>query len=793
MYELVGALVGLIGILFAFIGTLILPRRRQGPNLAAPVMTLIVTGDVTVTWTPVVGATSYQVELDGTLLPATNSLTLVMPVTFSDVGNHVIRVRAVNNLGSGPFSNSEAYYIGATHIWTTPGANETSRVIHGLFLTNQVYVPAPGHIWIIYVAIDGGFLSFLMTVPATTGLQFTYEVPNLMLGSTYRWRLLPQLGVITASAGISPYSEPYTVTLTVPPNGPLTIAASPAYPNPNTELNVSWVDPTTTDQTSYTITWSGGGGPVTVPSPNTNFKITGLIPNTVYVISVFATNAAGDGNPIVTSAATLNLAAPPPPFLYGISSPSMGYFNVTLNATDNAVGETAFLLFRRAYNTDTTFIQVATLPPSAGIGGSFAFIDPGLTTGFYQYYYVAQTTSGMNLLNGPASNVVSFAISGALPAPMVYTSIAPSALVPSDEIELKWLKAQGPDVTSVTLEGRITAGNILIGTQVLSPGATSYLWTGLDPSTAYTFYLSATNPTGTSAPTAGPMATTAGSLADAPFEPKLTQIASTNSVLIEWTNRLEGETTVQIQRRPNFSGPDPYTVVGTVPGGTGPQSFIDRNVSGFLFRYRLVAFPGMQASGEGFLILQGLDEVAGSPYNTTQEPTPAAKLIYELTPAQVGTSGRYATTQYYISADLLLTHVLIPADNMVGDLLVPRRIQVAYVLPTQSIILDWTLPVGTYPLLSAYDSLIRVPVPTEQVIAGGVTLIVAVWGGENSTVAYYTPDVVDRGNAPRIGYVNSFIKTQTVTSTPWTIATSDVGYETRVPFVGMDYDPIGPL
>ena len=149
----------------------------------------------------------------------------------------------------------------------------------------------------IYKKVNSGSYTYLDQTDATETLNGEYFDTNVSVGNTYTYRIYPH-----NRAGLGGYGQTDGVLVIEPPSTPTSLAVTNITPN---SISISWGAPVFNGGSAiqnYTIVLDG----VELTTANvTNFTITGLDPNTLYSIDVYASNTVLDGDPATIEATTL--------------------------------------------------------------------------------------------------------------------------------------------------------------------------------------------------------------------------------------------------------------------------------------------------------------------------------------------------------------------------------------------------------------------------------------------------------------------------------------------------------
>jgi hypothetical protein len=370
-----------------------------------------ITGNITLNWNDVDGATSYYVYRENTTITSTLGLIpIANPLTpnFNDNG----------------LSNGTYYYVIVASNASGNSSLSNCENITVAILPPPSYVPfapnlAPitpnpsttGNITLSWNPIDGAtsyyvyretttFTSTLGLTPIANPTTTTFQDLGLFNG-TYYYAI-----VATNLSGNSTLSNIQSISITIPPPPsyvPFAPNLAPITPNPSATGNITldWND--VDGATSYyvyrettTITSTSGLIPIAHPTIST-YQDLGLL-NGTYHYAIVATNASGNSS--LSNIRTITVALPPPPNFVPFA-PTLSEIvpnpsttgNITLFWT-SVPGATQYRIYR-----DTI--------PINGIEGKIAiatveetnYSDVGRTNGTYYYVVVAVNASGQSPLS----------------------------------------------------------------------------------------------------------------------------------------------------------------------------------------------------------------------------------------------------------------------------------------------------------------------------------------------------------------------------------------------------------
>lgn len=232
------------------------------PGIPANVNASATANSVTVSWSGVTGAVSYDVKLNGTVYNVTATSKTITGLLNGT--SYSYSVRAVNAGGAGTYSSSRT-------ITTIPAV--PSNINAGV-TWNSAEVS-----WNIVTGATGYDINFGNTVYSSTGN--TRTITGLYANTAYSCQVRAK-----NSSGASAYSSAKTIRTSVkPPSPPVNISAAATTDS----VTVNWS--AVSGATSYDVLFHGATYRVTATSKT----ITGLTSGTDYSFSVRANNAGGSG------------------------------------------------------------------------------------------------------------------------------------------------------------------------------------------------------------------------------------------------------------------------------------------------------------------------------------------------------------------------------------------------------------------------------------------------------------------------------------------------------------------
>lgn len=369
---------------------------KPGPRPAAPTGVTATGGDgqATVTWDPVVNATSYNLfyatksnvatEEDNEDVDAKQVKNVTSPFVLKGLAantTYYFMVRALNNNRRGPPSTVVSATTSATIPTPTIPAAPTGVTATGG--TKQVTVSWPA------VADATSYNLYWSTTTAVTTANGTkisgVTSPAVQAGladnTTYYY-------IVTAqnSAGESAASVQVAATTLAANSPPPTIPSAPTgitATGGDTQVTLSWT--AVTGASSYNIYWSTTSGVTTstgtrIAGVSSPYVQTGLGAGTTYFYIVTAVNGAGESGPSVQASATTNAPTTVPAAPTAVTA-SGGVKQVTLSwaAVSGATSYNVYWSATSGVTTATgTKVTDATSP----------YVQTGLTDGTAYFFIV---------------------------------------------------------------------------------------------------------------------------------------------------------------------------------------------------------------------------------------------------------------------------------------------------------------------------------------------------------------------------------------------------------------------
>jgi len=339
----------------------------------------------------------------------------------------------------------------------------------------------------------------------------SYTDASVTAGSTYFYVV-----TITVNGLTSGYSNQATATLA--PAAPVMTSAVPGA----TSITVNW--PQDPGATAYYLYWTTiPSDPymnlIQLPQGAVSYNHTGLTVGVQYYYCMSATNAGGTSG--LSNTVSAIPGPPPAPTLWGTA----GNASVTLYWTD-PVPSSFTLYWGYVWNQLTNQIQ---LP-----AGTTTYPMTGLTNGVPYGFFITATDNGGT---SPSSEVVWLTPSAGPPAPVI-TSAVPG----NSSVTVNWTGSSG---STYTFYWSTSPTEPFSNSTQLAAGTTSYTQTGLTNGTQYYFYLTASNSTGTSAPS-----NEVSAIPGPPPAPVLSATAGNSSVALSWTESITSSYTIYWSTQP---------------------------------------------------------------------------------------------------------------------------------------------------------------------------------------------------------------------------------------------------
>lgn len=466
-----------------------IPPTASAPASPAGLTAVGGTGQVTLTWSSVSNATSYNLYYATTSGVTTTSSTKVASVSSPYVQTGLTAgttyyyiVTAVNGTGeSAPSSQASAGTASAPPVPTAPAAPVGVIATGG---TNQVTLSwnsvSTATEYNVYYATASGVTKANGTKIAN--VTSPSVLANLTAGTTYYY-------IVTAvnSTGESAASVQVAATTLAPVPTP----TAPAAPSDVTavgganQATITW--PAVPGAASYNIYWSTTSGVnktsgTKVAGVTSPYVKTALSAGTTYYFIVTAANSVGESAASAQATATTNPAPPAVPAAPAGVTATGGANQVTI-AWPVVSGATSYNIYwatASGVTTAGTKITTTTSP----------YVQTGLAASTTYYYIVTA-------VNASGQSVASSQVSAATNAPAVVIPTAPAGVTASggaNQVSISWSAVSG--ATSYNIYYATTSGVTKTNGAKITNASTPYVQTGLAVGTTYYYIVTAVNSAG---------------------------------------------------------------------------------------------------------------------------------------------------------------------------------------------------------------------------------------------------------------------------------------------------------
>jgi hypothetical protein len=339
-------------------------------------------------------------------------------------------------------------------------------------------------------------------------------------------------------------TAPNVVTVT-PPFAPYFLAATP---NSSSQVSLTWYDNSGTE-TGVNVERKTGNGNYTVVAtlaPHaTGYLDNGVAAGTTYSYRVDAFNSAGPSpytneSSVVTPGGVVTVTPPTAPS--NLTSSAASSSQINLSWADNSNNETGFNIERQ---NGAAWTVIGNVPAN-----TTSYSDGSLAGGTaYTYRVVAVNTAGPSAYTNTTTATTQTVITTGTPpyAPYFLAATADS----SSQISLKWYDNFGVE-TGVRVERKLGNGSWSFVT-ALAPHSQSYVDTGLNAGTAYTYRVSSFNDAGSSPYTnesaAMTLLGTTPPVIPASPSSLTTTTASSSQINLSWADNSNNETGFVVERQ----------------------------------------------------------------------------------------------------------------------------------------------------------------------------------------------------------------------------------------------------
>jgi Peptidase family M23/Fibronectin type III domain len=366
----------------------------------------------------------------------------------------------------------------------------------------------------------------------TVGANVTsYTDTGLQPSTTYFHTVCAQNSVGANCAAT--YSTATTLTGSSPPAAPSGMSATALS---SSSIKVSWVDNSNNETSFAVFRWNGSSWAqiATVGANVTSYTDTGLQSSTTYFHTVCAQNSVGASCAVTYSTATTLTGSSPPAAPSGMSATALSSSSVAVSWVDNSNNETSFVVFR--WN-GSAWAQIATVGANVT-----SYTDTGLQPSTTYFHTVcAQNSVGASCA---ATYSTATTLTGSSP-PAAPSGMSATALS-SSSIAVSWVDNSNNETSFAVFRWNGSAW-----AQIATVGAnvTSYMDTGLQPSTTYFHTVCAQNSAGAGCAATYSSATTlTGSTPPAAPSGMSATALSSSSIAVSWVDNSNNETGFVVYR-----------------------------------------------------------------------------------------------------------------------------------------------------------------------------------------------------------------------------------------------------
>jgi len=457
------------------------------PGIPANVTATASGASIVIGWSAASGATSYTIQktVGGTVSTISGvGGTSYVDSSLSPGAVYTYNVKACNSGGCS--GNSAAASATAPAAVPAAPANVSASSI-------------AGYAYVSWSAVSGATSYRILKVngmtPAVTTTATDYADTSTQVGNTYTY----QVSACNGSGCSNPVTTNAVTVAAPPPNMPTGVTATASGPS----IVIGWT--AVSGATSYTIQKTVGGTVSNIAGvTGTSYTDASLTPGSVYTYNVKACNSAGCSAISAGASATAPAAIPAAPANVSASSIA-GYAYVSWSAVSGA--------------TSYRILKVNGMTPAVTTTAT-DYADTSTTVGNTYTYQVSACNS-----SGCSNPVTTNAVTVAAPPPNMPTTL--SVTPGNNALTISWPAVSGATYYSLQ---RSPTGS---GFPVASIASTSYVDSGLPPSTTYSYNLRACNSAGCSA-WSSPVSGTTKALSPPQAPASLAAAQSGATVVLSW-------------------------------------------------------------------------------------------------------------------------------------------------------------------------------------------------------------------------------------------------------------------
>jgi len=478
-----------------------LPSTASAPEVPTALTAAGGTGQVTLSWTSVSNAISYNVYYAATSGVTTTSGTKITSVSAPYVQTGLTAgttyfyiVTAVNSSGeSAASTQASAATTSAPPVPTVPAAPTSVTATGG---TNQVAISwgavSSATSYNLYYSTTSG-------VTKSNGTKISNATSpavqtGLAAGTAYYYIVT---AVNSTGEGAASNQVAATTLATVPtPTVPATPTAVTAVGGAN-QATITW--PAVSGAASYNVYWSTTSGvtktngTITAGASSPYVK-TGLSAGTTYYFIVTASNSVGESAASTQVTATTNAAPPAVPAKPAGVTATGGANQVSLTwpAVSGANSYNIYWATTTGVTTSGTKITAATSP----------YVQTGLAASTTYYYIVTA-------VNAAGESIASTQVSAATNSPVVTVPAAPAGVTAAggaNQVSISWSSVSG--ATSYNVYYATVSGVTKTNGGKITNATSPYTQTSLAAGTTYYYIVTAVNSAGEGAASAQASAAT---------------------------------------------------------------------------------------------------------------------------------------------------------------------------------------------------------------------------------------------------------------------------------------------
>lgn len=504
---------------------------------------------------------------------AASTATSITITGLTNGTNYVVRLKAVNALGTGTASSNSA----AVLVAAAPASPAAPTVTRG-----------DGQLSVAWTAPSAGgspITSYTLQYSSDSGSTWTTwsnslttspeTVTGLTNGTNYTFKILA-----TNARGSSAYSSSSAATSPAALPGAPTLGAVTAGAN---QIAVSWTAPASNGGfaiTDYTIEYSSDSGSTWTAFPHTAstatvITITGLTNGTTYIVRVKAVTSIGAGPASANSSAQLVAAAPGQP-----NAPTLvnGDAQVQVNWVAPASNGCAISAYKIEYSTNGGSIWLQATSTASGT----SFTVTGLTNGTAHQFRVSAT----NCMGFGAVSAASTAVTpNPVPSQPTGLTVVGNG---SGSVSLSWTAPAsngGSAISDYRIEYSTDGGATWVVYTDGVSSATTATVTGLTVGQNYSFRVSAVNGVGPSSSSQSTVPLAAATVPSVVVSAPIASVVPGTTTII-WTPPSDGGsalTSAELQYSTNggttwvtYSGSVDLSGTISVTGLTGGQAYVFR-------------------------------------------------------------------------------------------------------------------------------------------------------------------------------------------------------------------------